>query len=149
MQNKHYNIYLIGPIGGQSYDTATAWRNSAKEILTDMGHTVYDPMSGKECLKNSKSIGVGLENVKYVENGYIYHSDLFRVRRADILLCNMTVAENAKSIGTFFELGYGTAHGKLIIMVANTEYTRKHPFVATSCIVVNTLDEAYEVVSML
>jgi len=142
-------VYLVGPIGGLSYDDATKWRLDAREHLEDVGFTVLDPMSGKECLKNDKSIGVGLNNTKYVENGYIYHSDLFRLNAADIILSNLTKLSSRPTIGTFFEYGYATAKGKTIITVTTDEYISKHPFIVNSSIIVPTLEDAYDLLSKM
>ena len=142
-------VYLIGPIGGLSYADATQWRIDARPILEDMGFEVLDPMSGKECLKGDKSIGVGLKNAPFVENGYIYHSDLHRVNRADFLLSNLLKMSDKQSIGTFFEYGYGAAKDKTIITVTADPYMAKHPFIVSSSIVVPDMDTAYELLTKM
>jgi len=142
-------IYLIGPIGGLSYEQATGWRIEARNVLEDMGWEVFDPMSGKECLQQTQDIGVDLANEKTVENGYIYHSDLRRINRADILLANWLIASHRPPIGTMFEYGYASAKDKCIITVSTDDYFIKHPFVVNSSIIVSTMEEAYEAVTAM
>lgn len=142
-------IYLIGPIGGLSYEQATGWRIDARKVLEKMDWVVLDPMSGKECLHQTKDIGVGLANAKSVENGYIYHSDLLRINKADVLLANWLIKSHRPPIGTMFEYGYGSAKDKTIITVTDDEYFMKHPFVAYSSIIVSTMEEAYDLLSAM
>ena len=142
-------IYLIGPIGGMSYEDATKWRLEAREVLEDIGYEVLDPMTGKECLKGETSIGVGLGNANSVKNGYIYHSDLHRINRADVLLANLLKMSDKQSIGTFFEYGYGAAKDKTIVTVTADPYVTAHPFIAASSIVVASLEEAYELLAKM
>lgn len=142
-------VYLIGPIGGLSYEQATTWRKEARTELEPMGWTILDPMSGKECLKDEKDIGVGLNNAKSVENGYIFHSDLLRLNKADIMLANWSIPSHRPPIGTMFEYGYAFAKDKTIITVSTDDYFIHHPFVVASSIIVSTLDEAYELLAAM
>lgn len=143
------SIYLVGPIGGLSYEQATSWRLAAREVLEDMGWEVLDPMSGKECLHQTKDIGVGLENKKTVENGYIFHSDVHRLNKAGIYLANWLIPSHRPPIGTMFEYGYGYAKDKCIITVSTDEYFTKHPFVVNSSIIVPTMEDAYELLAAM
>lgn len=142
-------IYLIGPISGISYDQATLWRKEAKEQLEDMGYIVLDPMSGQECLKGESKIGINLENSIVVTNQYIYHSDIYKVNRADVLLANLLSDSATHSLGTYIEIGYAIAKDKLVIVVTKDNNIYKHPFIEYSCIVVSSMEMAYEVLDSI
>ena len=143
------SVYLVGPIGGLSYEDATQWRVEAREVLEARHWDVFDPMTGHESLKGEKDIGVGLGNAKFVENGCIFHSDLFRINEADILLVNLLKLSPKQSVGTFFEYGYGYANKKMIITVTTDSYISKHPFIVGSSIVVSSMEQAYELINNL
>jgi nucleoside 2-deoxyribosyltransferase len=141
---KNGTIYLIGPISGCTFTEATQWRNDLQIPLAQNGWTVLDPMRGKNHLSAEEKIVLSYEDHIVSRSDSIFQTDLFRVRQADVLLCNLT-SMPGHSIGTFMEMGYGHALGKIIIVIANDPMVVKHPFIVNSSIVVSTVEEALQV----
>jgi nucleoside 2-deoxyribosyltransferase len=49
-------IYLAGPIGHLSFEGATAWRNKAAQMLSQLGIAAYSPMRKKDFLAGEEPL---------------------------------------------------------------------------------------------
>jgi nucleoside 2-deoxyribosyltransferase len=108
------NVYLAGPIAGRTVDQANEWRDKANAVLNVYYNTV-SPLRNYEHPDPKKPISQTDGNVKNFVS-----RDLFDVRSADIVLCNLIGAART-SLGTLFELGYAAAMGKPIALIIEPE----------------------------
>jgi nucleoside 2-deoxyribosyltransferase len=145
-------VYLAGPITGATYEGATDWREDLALNLP-RGTVGVSPMRGKEYLKKMEG---GLPSV--LKDGTlpmssakaIFARDTFDIRRAEIVLANLTGAERV-SVGTMVELGYAKALNKTIIIVMEEKgNVHDHPFVTEAAsFVVRDLSEALRLIGSL
>ncbi len=116
-------IYLAGAIDGLTYQEATSWRNKATIFLRGCGCQVLDPMRPKDELVHLPTIRGG--------EGYtseeIVHRDLWDVRRADIILAEMTDLSRPYR-GTISELTAARLEGKIVILWTDPEFVKSNPW---------------------
>lgn len=141
-------IYLVGPILGCTYAEACEWRDIVTKKIELLGHTVFNPMIGKDHLKNEDVIWNAYEDQLMSKNDHIFQADLHRVNHSDILFCNFS---NLKTytLGSFFEIGYGYALRKTIIVVSQDKKVTEHPFIKNSALVASSIDEGITILQAL
>ena len=93
-------LYLAGGIAGLTYKQATALREKAKDLLSDVGVKVLDPMRNEEDLKASKAIGVDMQTCEMQE---IIARDLKDIKESDGIVI---LTGDTPSWGTGIEFGY-------------------------------------------
>lgn len=105
-------VYLAGPIAGQDYIGATAWRLWATQRLADSGIKGLSPMRAKEYLRDVQG-DVGF-SATCEEYGHlsplsgprgIMTRDRFDATRCDVLWVNLLGAKKV-SIGTCMEIAW-------------------------------------------
>lgn len=113
MNNKA--VYLVGPITGLSYTSATDWREYAKKFLNGHGIAGLSPMRGKDYLLNETSIADKYDlNVMSTSRG-IMTRDYFDCMNAGVILANFLGADKA-SIGSAMECAWAYVnHTPLIV----------------------------------
>lgn len=141
-------VYLVGPISGCSYEEASNWRETATRLIESRGHSVFNPMAGKDCLKSEDNIAFSYEDHLMLKSTHIFQADLHRIKHSDVLFCNL---QNLKgySIGSFFEIGYGYAMNKVIIIVTDDKTIAEHPFIKNSSFVVYSIEEGIKILEVL
>ena len=115
-------VYLSGPIGGQTYEGATGWREWVRARLLP-GINAVDPMRGKEKLRDlygNTAIPVhDIGEVLGYDSRAITQRDRYDTTHADVMLLNLLPAASFKpSIGSMIELGWADAARVPIVMVA-------------------------------
>jgi nucleoside 2-deoxyribosyltransferase len=123
------NVYLAGPITGQSYKGATEWRQAVIRDLALKGIVGYSPMRAKSALDGMRDLSAW----DYPDDGPLsgramYHRDLHDVRRADVILANFVGATQI-SVGTIYEMGYAKALNIPVIVAMEEGNPHKHIFV--------------------
>lgn len=141
-------VYLVGPISGCTYEEATGWRKMVTERIKSLGYTIFDPMKGMDHLKNKSKIMGSYENDLIAKDDHIFQADLYRIRQADILFCNFSNLKRY-SVGSFFEVGYGHALNKSIIIVATNKMIVEHPFIKNSALVAPSIDKGIQILESL
>lgn len=131
-------VYLAGPITGESWGGANAWREYAREILEERGVRVLSPLRNKGYLANETSIQMSYDHVMSSEKAIVMR-DLYDVQTCDALLVNFLGATE-KSTGTIAEIGAASILHKPIVVVMEEDNVHQHPFVRVPSIVVNDLD---------
>lgn len=114
------SVYLAGPITGESYGTATDWREYAKRVLTINGIDGFSPMRGKQHLLNALTIEDRYDENVLSNSRSIMRRDHFDVCQRDIVLVNFLEAKKV-SIGTVMEMAWAYHLQKPIILVAPKE----------------------------
>ena len=102
-------IYLAGPIELCSEDEILVWRNYVETKLND-----YEIITPKYHLGSA---------------GEIFENTRTNVERCDVVFANLPKAINARraSYGTIFEVAYGHALGKKVMIISDDEFVHKHP----------------------
>ncbi len=140
------SVYLAGPIENCTLEEACAWRREADAILGDH-FRILDPMKGKYRIVPSgqvilkKDYNPALRHL--CSSDSVYHRDLFCVRKANIVLVNLTFV-NRGGKGTFFEMGFASALGKLLVAVSPDEHVLGHPFIEMSAIKFEDMGAAFD-----
>ncbi len=103
-------IYLAGPIEICSEDEILVWRNYVENKLKD-SHDIITP--------------------KYHLGGdsEIFENTRTNVEECDIVFAHLPKAINQRraSYGTIFEIAYGHALKKRILIISDDEFVHKHP----------------------
>lgn len=144
-------IYEAGPIEGCTLEEATGWRTKIKteffEEIRAQQIKILNPMDGKMDVVNPGEI-ICPENYKLqkshrplITSQAIFARDIAMIDTADIILANFTASIGKIGIGTMFELGYGYAMGKMLVVIATEKRHLNHPFIRESTIVFNLLDD--------
>ena len=112
-------IYLAGPIEICSEDEILVWRNYVESKLKDS----YQIITPKYHLGSDSEI---FENTRT------------NVEECDIVFAHLPKAINERraSYGTIFEVAYGHALKKRVIIISDDEFVHKHP-------VMNQISEMY------
>lgn len=139
------SIYLCGPIAGLSYAEATEWRGEATDYLTAMGLEVYDPMRGKEKVKEAFGD-------RAIPHNHQSFEDPFKRDMHDLAWCDYVFVYfplPAPSVGSLVEIGVAYGWGKHIIVVT-PEPEFAHPFIkGVATVMAKTLEEGYEAMMSL
>ena len=141
-------VYLVGPISGCTYEEATNWRRLVTEVLKAKNHLVFDPMSGKEELKQEEKIVLAYEEHLMAKADHIFLADLHRVRQSDVLFCNLLDIKGF-TVGSLFEIGFGYALNKAIIVIANDKMITDHPFIKNSAFVASSVEEGLTILDRI
>lgn len=134
-------MYAAGPIEGCTLEQANGWRQQLKtDFRCEIENNqlcILDPMHGKEDIVEPGKVIIPenyLTKYKMIAAvtgpTAIFRRDISMIDLSDIIYANFAHA-NTVSKGTMFELGYGFAKGKILIVVANTS----HPFLTVPAVV--------------
>jgi len=137
-------IYTVGPISGLSYAECINEFKTREETLKLMGFEVFNPMLGKDFLKNMGELpSAGYNQHPIVTDKAITRVDFWMVDNSDIILANFIGAKRV-SIGTVAEISRAYTKGKLVITVMEKGNIHEHAFIdQMSGIIFPTLDDAY------
>ena len=145
-------------------EQAGGWRLEAEKQLDGKGFRVSSPMREKN-LKDGKMMGVNYEaygDVPELTPPSIFARDQYDVRRADIILANMTEVGKAHrhgsnpftdettyipSIGSDFEIAWAFLLNKPVVLIAPTGNPyAEHPFLngMSNLIRFNTMNEGIQ-----
>ena len=114
------NVYLAGPITGQTFDGCTDWREFAIKDLGAVGITGLSPMRAKDYLKNETFVGDEYQDTVLSSSRGIITRDRWDTTRCDLILVNFLGAERV-SIGTVMEMAWADAVRTPIIVVMKPE----------------------------
>jgi hypothetical protein len=137
-------IYCVHPISGLSADEVFDYYDDTKTVLTDMGYDVFIPMIGKGHLRTEIKFKAADYRSPLTTNHAIFNRDKWMVKQADILYANFTGAEIV-SIGSMFELAWGSDNDKQVIVVMEKDNIHRHAFVMEAAtIIFETENEAID-----
>lgn len=109
-------IYLAGPISGQTYEQATQWRHQFQLALPDWIRCL-SPMRGKDYLQREISVADKYDDHPLCTQEGIMARDYFDAMRCDLMVVNLLGAERV-SIGTVMEMAWAyTTHKPLIAIM--------------------------------
>jgi hypothetical protein len=114
------NVYLAGPITGQTFDGCTDWREFAIKELGAVGITGLSPMRAKDYLKNESFVGDEYQDTVLSSSRGIITRDRWDTTRCDLILVNFLGAERV-SIGTVMEMAWADACRTPSIVVMKPE----------------------------
>jgi nucleoside 2-deoxyribosyltransferase len=114
------NVYLAGPITGQTFDGCTDWRQFAIKELGAVGITGLSPMRAKDYLKNESFVGDEYQDTVLSSSRGIITRDRWDTTRCDLILVNFLGAERV-SIGTVMEMAWADACRTPSIVVMKSE----------------------------
>jgi nucleoside 2-deoxyribosyltransferase len=140
-------IYLAGPITGQSYSGATEWRDVFAQRIKDYVNPslkCISPMRGKHYLESLKEIPA--TDIKgLVSSGpAIVGRDHSDTTSSDLVVFNLLGAERI-SIGTMFEVAWAHTHQvpSILVIEEGTENVHSHSMLFSMVTYrVSTLEEA-------
>jgi nucleoside 2-deoxyribosyltransferase len=138
-------IYIGGRISGLSYDEASGYFNDTKQILQELGYSVFSPMTAKDALRTETALRATDYKNPVSTNHAIFERDKWCVQQADIFYLNLLACEkdNFVSIGGITELAWASILGKHTIVAMGKENIHRHAFVLEAAdIVFETHDEA-------
>lgn len=123
-------IYLAGAINGQSDADCQDWRDIATQLLTDLGHTVVNPMR---------------RDYRGRENEPGIASEIVLNDQHDILSCQaVLVKADRPSWGTAMEVYFAWMHAKIVVAYGAGEHPS--PWLAYRTRLYATLDVAVAVI---
>jgi len=135
MYEGSFFVYLIGPVKGCSYDTATNWRDEVVKMFPSE-ITVLSPMRGKDFLRGTAHLDIQSQVVAHdivarhltTPRG-ITLRDRFDVMRADAVLGNFLGADKI-SIGSIFEIAWADlCKIPIILAMEDRGNQHEHPMV--------------------
>ncbi len=143
-------LYLVGAIRDDRPEDIE-WREQVIEHLEDHA-TVLNPLAGKTYNTETKRWTVHGKVTPTAK--YIFRHDLACVRKADVIVANMTaLSDGYPSIGSLMEIGAAAMLGKLIYLLVDENYAGHanpamftlHPFLDEAATVVfHTLPDLLE-----
>ena len=143
------SIYAVHPISGLSADEVFNYYERTQKILTDAGYDVFIPMFGKNNLRTEIKFKAMDYRSPLSTNHAIFNRDHFMVSKADIIYANFLGAKIV-SIGSMFELAWGSHMDKQVVVVMEKENIHRHAFVLEAAtIVFETESEAIEYLDKL
>jgi len=144
-------IYVAGQITGLTLPEIQSYFNTTGDKLRAWNYRVFLPLTDAEALKNGFTSDEVFKSSGYkgnplTEDKAIFRRDIWMVRQADIVLCNLNTKNNHVSIGCTVEIAHAHAYGKHVVTVIdNTDNPHHHAFILQcSDVVFPTLDEALE-----
>ena len=123
------NIYLAGPITGQTGEGVVSRYEEKIAILSDFGYTVYHPMLGKMNLRTETTFKSGGYDHPIANDHAIFERDHWMVSIADVVLADLSTSGDRISIGTMMELAWASHLGKHVILVMPDGNIHDHAFV--------------------
>ena len=121
-------IYCVAPISGKSADDVFAYYKETQTVLST-AYDVFIPMFGKKSIRTETSLKAeGYKDSPLTTNHAIFERDRWMVTQSDIIFADLSGA-NIVSIGSMFELAWGSLLGKYIVLVMDDENIHKHAFV--------------------
>lgn len=136
-------VYCVHPISGRSADDVFSYYTGVKTDLEAMGYDVLIPMFGKGSLRTEIAFKAhGQEGNPLTANHAIFNRDKWMVKQADILYANLLGAKHV-SIGSMFELAWGSDNDKQNVVVMEEDNIHRHAFVLEAATVVyNNAEDA-------
>lgn len=127
----HPTVYLSGPIFGLTFDQANDWRTFAEKYLQLVGIGVSNPLRFRKSLKG---LGKLVADYTHINPTSFTHEATMERDHYDCLSCDAILVYllGAKEVskGTVFELAWGHAYRKPVILVMEPEGNpNDHPFV--------------------
>ena len=143
-------IYCVHPISGRSADEVFEYYDRTQKQLTEIGYDVFIPMFGKGNLRTVKKFRAKDEHLSpLTKNHAIVGKDKWMVNQSDILYANFLGASDV-SIGSMFELAWGSNAGKQVIVVMEEENIHQHAFVLEAAtIIFETTEDAMKYLTQL
>lgn len=131
-------VYLAGGITGLTEKEAFGWRDKVTNTLQPLGIKCYNPIAANDFDMWNDGNG-------HFQGGdkICYHRDKFMVKKSDIILINYDTFQKVTSVGTCVEKGWSDCK-KLVIVFSSQEI--KHPFITENAIIVETLDQAIDII---
>jgi len=144
------SIYCVHPISGCSADDVFSYYDDTKKQLTEYGFDVFVPMYGKSTLRTELEFKAeGYKDNPITTNHAIFGRDKWMVMQSDILYANFLGATRV-SIGSMFELAWGSNNNKQVIVVMEKENIHRHAFVLEAAtIIFETTEEAQDYLQQL
>jgi len=142
-------IYLAGPIGGQTYEGCTGWREYAQKSLAVHNIVGISPMRAKEYLKlagvidrnEDGSLRVYDDKPLSSSRGVVVR-DRYDCIHCDLVLMNLLDAKEV-SKGSMIEIGWADAYRVPIILAMEPQNVHSHAMVeGLVSFHVYTLDDA-------
>lgn len=142
-------IYCIHPISGLTADEVFNYYERTHKLLAAANYDVFIPMFGKGNLRTELKFKTHDYRSPLSTNHAIYNRDKWMVNHADILYANFLGAKSV-SIGSMFELAWGSYLGKQNIVVMESDNIHRHAFVMeASTIIFETEEEAIDYLTKL
>ena len=142
-------IYCVHPISGLSSDEVFDYYEGTQHEMTKIGYDVFVPMFGKGNLRTELEFKAHDYRGPLTTNHAIFNRDKWMVKQADILYANFIGAKRV-SIGSMFELAWGSDNGKQVIVVMEKDNIHMHAFVLEAAtIVFETEQEAIDYLTHL
>jgi len=137
-------VYCCYPISGMSYDDVITYYSNVKQELSSFGYKVFNPMTGKESLRNELEFRAhGYTDIPVATNHAILRRDRWMVNQSDIVFANFLDAKKRVSIGSVMELAMAYNYNKHTIVCMDEENIHQHAFVLECAdVVFKTYDEA-------
>lgn len=154
-------VYLAGPIAGQTFQLANAWRERAADLLSPLRS--LSPTRCKEFLRSQGILngdaydhrqGRGPSDPHPLgSSAGIVTRDRYDIFRSDIILMNLLPAQETDqiSIGTMVELGWADAYRKPVVLVWNRNINpHAHCFLDELCSYqADNLEDAVDLCKMI
>lgn len=110
-------VYVSGSMSGREWQHVLADFGSRKDRLEDLGFRVLTPLAGK-VFQEREVLKHGGYTTPLANDRAIFSRDRWMVAQADIVLCDLTFADQV-SIGSCFELAwaYAQPHTQVILIL--------------------------------
>jgi len=144
---KRLTIYLAGPMTGLDIDELYMLFHERAKRLTDAGFRVLHPLMGKEHLLGSGDVICGVRDDTIASDRAILGRDRWMVRKADIVLADLTNAYSSATLGTACEITWAwDQRNTLVITIGLCKgHSMDHPFIRqASNHIFATFEEAEE-----
>lgn len=148
-----FKIYTAHQITGLTPNQVIDYFGGMKELLTNMGFDVLQPMTGKGFFRTETTQEKEFKSTGYLNpistDHAIFERDMWMVDLCDICLLDFTGTSKA-SIGMIVELARAKARGKQCLVIMDDSNPHWHAFIKEcATIVLPTLDAAIQYLSKL
>jgi len=144
---KRLSIYLAGPMTGLDIDELYRLFHDRARRLRELGFNVLHPLMGKEHLLGQGEVLCGIKDDNIASDRAILGRDRWMVRKADIVLADLTAAHDDPTLGTACEITWAwDQRNTLVITVGlGKGHSMDHPFIRqASNHIFDTYEEAEE-----
>ena len=133
-------IYCVHPISGMSGEAIFNYYDNIKVTLGNLGYDVFTPMYGKEYLRNDIKMKAGGYDNPLSTNHAIFARDKWMCLQADVIYASFVGAQIV-SIGSMFELAWGSFNNKQVVVAMEDKNIHRHAFVMEAASIIYPTEE--------
>ena len=122
------SVYCVHQITGLTYEEVVTYYKDVVLFLTEVGYTVFHPMTGKSYLMNATKDNAEGYSAPTSTFHAIKERDQWMVRNSDVIFADLTGCPFV-SVGCTSEIAWGDLLGKHVVVVMEKGNPHDHAFI--------------------